>query len=176
MSERLLVSVLRVYGNRDVIGAELAGALKNILAIAAGVASGLGMGDNAKAFLITRGLAEISRLGVAAGADALTFVGLTGVGDLMATCASPLSRNHQVGKRLGQGDTLEEILEDMVMVAEGVKTTKVALAYAEQLGVELPIAAGVHKVLYEGVPARKAVEALMARRSSYEEDGRAIVS
>lgn len=170
----LASSVLRVYGNRDVIGTELAGALKNILAIAAGVASGLGMGDNAKALLITRGLAEMSRLGVAAGANPLTFVGLTGVGDLMATCASPLSRNHQVGKMLGEGKSLEEILGNMVMVAEGVKTTRVALEFAEKLGIEMPIAEGVFKVLYEGVPAKDAVEGLMARNSTYELDGKAI--
>ena len=167
----LASSVLRVYGNRDVIGTELAGALKNILAIAAGVATGLEMGDNAKALLITRGLAEISRLGVAAGANPLTFVGLTGVGDLMATCGSPLSRNHQVGRRLGEGQSLDEILNSMVMVAEGVKTTRVALALAERLGVEMPIAQGVHKVLYEGISAADAVEALMARSSTYELDG-----
>ncbi len=174
VSELLASSALRVYGNEDVIGAELAGALKNILASAAGVASGLGMGDNAKAFLITRGLAEISRLGVAAGADPLTFVGLTGVGDLMATCASPLSRNHQVGKRLGEGESLDDILGDMVMVAEGVKTTRVAREFADRLGVEMPITEGVYRLLYDGVDPADVVGELMGRRSTYELDGREI--
>jgi len=173
-ADLLASSVMRVYGNSDVVGVELAGALKNILAIATGVATGIQVGDNAKAFLLTRGLAEISRLGVAAGADPLTFVGLSGVGDMIATCSSPLSRNHQVGRRLGEGETLTDILESMVEVAEGVHTTLVARAFAQRHGVEMPITEGVYKLLYEEVSPQSVVEELMGRRSTYEINGKPI--
>jgi glycerol-3-phosphate dehydrogenase (NAD(P)+) len=164
-------SRLRVYGNRDVIGVEMVGALKNILAIATGVATGMGLGDNAKAFLLTRGLAEISRLGVAAGADPLTIVGLSGVGDMIATCTSPLSRNHQVGRRLGEGESLPDILDSMVMVAEGVHTARVAHAYAQRLAIEMPITRGVFQLLHENRAPQEVLEELMGRPSTYEIDG-----
>jgi glycerol-3-phosphate dehydrogenase (NAD(P)+) len=168
---RLLASSrFKVYGNRDVAGVELSGALKNIIAIASGVAAGLGLGDNSQAMLITRGLAEIRRMGEAAGADPLTFGGLAGVGDLMATCASSLSRNHQVGFRLAQGETLEHILDTMVMVAEGVNTALVAKDYARRVGVEMPITLGVCQLLYDGVSCQDVIHELMTRRSTYEID------
>lgn len=170
-AQMLASSVIRVYGNRDVVGVELAGALKNILAIASGLATGLGMGDNAKAFMITRGLAEVSRLAVAAGANPLSFGGLAGVGDVIATCSSPLSRNHQVGKRLGEGEKLGDILKSMVMVAEGVNTTKVAMEYAATLGVELPITGGVYQILFHDTHPMDVIEKLMVRRATYEIDG-----
>jgi glycerol-3-phosphate dehydrogenase (NAD(P)+) len=162
---------MRVYGNKDIVGVELVGALKNILAIATGVATGMGLGDNAKAFLLTRGLAEISRLGVAAGADPLTIVGLSGVGDMIATCSSPLSRNHQVGRRLGEGETLPDILDSMVMVAEGVHTARVAHSYAATLGIDMPITRGVFQLLHQGRAAHEVLEDLMGRPSNYEIDG-----
>ena len=171
MDGLLSSSRMRVYGNRDVIGVELMGALKNILAIGTGVATGMGLGDNAKSFLLTRGLAEISRLGVAAGADPLTAVGLSGVGDMIATCTSPLSRNHQVGRRLGEGETLTEILDSMVMVAEGVHTARVAHAYAAKLGIEMPITRGVFQLLHEERAPQDVLEELMGRPSNYEIDG-----
>lgn len=151
-----------VYTSRDVIGAEVGGALKNILAIAAGMASALGFGDNTKALLLTRGLAEIASLGVHLGAEADTFAGLSGLGDLMATCFSPLSRNHQVGMRLAQGEALPEIIASMRQVAEGVRTTKEVHAFAQRAGLAMPITAAVHRVLYDGVPPRQVLEELMA--------------
>ncbi len=129
----------RVYTNTDVVGVELGGALKNVVAIAAGVTAGLGYGHNTMAALITRGLAEITRLGVAVGAEKATFYGLAGVGDLVLTCTGSLSRNRTVGYRLGQGETLEDILSDMTAVAEGVKTTEAARELAHRHGVEMPI-------------------------------------
>lgn len=162
---------MRVYGSADVVGVELAGALKNILAIASGVATGLGMGDNAKGTLITRGLAEISRLGVAAGATPLTFKGLAGVGDVVATCSSPLSRNFRVGLGLAEGRALSEVLASMVEVAEGVNTTRVARAYARKLGVEMPITEALYRVLNEQASPRDMVHELMTRQVIYETDG-----
>ncbi|MEZ4223919.1 MAG: NAD(P)H-dependent glycerol-3-phosphate dehydrogenase [Polyangiaceae bacterium] len=140
----------RVYGGRDVIGAEVAGAFKNIVALAAGVAAGLSLGENTKALLLTRGLSEMARFGVSMGGDLLTFGGMAGMGDLIATCSSPLSRNHQVGARLAAGESLEKIQSEMKMVAEGVKTTRAVHEYARQKGLDLPIVAAVHRLLYEG--------------------------
>jgi len=154
-------SRLRLYGGRDVVGTELAGAFKNIIALAAGVASGLGLGDNARALLITRGLSEMARFGVAHGADVFTFGGLAGIGDLMATCASPLSRNHQVGERLARGEKLPAILASMTQVAEGVPTTAAVFSRARQLGLELPIVRAVHGMLYEEWSAQQALAELL---------------
>jgi glycerol-3-phosphate dehydrogenase (NAD(P)+) len=153
----------RVYRSDDVAGVLIGGALKNVVAIAAGLSDGLGFGLNARAALITRGLAEIARIGVASGADPITFAGLSGLGDLVLTCSGDLSRNRRVGLALGQGKKLDEIISEMHMVAEGVKTTKVACALARELGVEAPIAEFMHGVLYEDVPARAAIAQLMTR-------------
>lgn len=153
----------RVYTNPDVHGVELGGALKNVIALAAGMSTGLELGHNALAALITRGAAEMTRLGVALGASAETFAGLAGVGDLILTCTGALSRNRRVGEELGRGRRLEEILAEMHMVAEGVETARAALALAENAGVEMPIVAEVHAVLFDGRPARRAVENLMTR-------------
>lgn len=153
----------RIYTNSDLIGVELGGAVKNVIAIAAGIADGLGFGCNTRAALITRGLAEISRLGQALGARAETFAGLAGMGDLVLTCTGDLSRNRSVGIQLGQGRTLAEILADMRMVAEGVKTTESTCLLAWKLGVEMPIAFKVNEILYNDRPARDAVIELMSR-------------
>ncbi|MFH1754131.1 MAG: NAD(P)H-dependent glycerol-3-phosphate dehydrogenase [Candidatus Latescibacterota bacterium] len=153
----------RVYTNTDVIGVEIGVALKNIIAIAAGVCDGLGYGDNTKAALLTRGLVEISRLGSALGARRETFFGLSGIGDLIATALSRHSRNRFVGERIGKGESLESILDNMVMVAEGVRTTRAAVALAAQLGVELPIIENIHKVLYDGKDPNEAIIELMNR-------------
>lgn len=139
--------VFRVYTNSDVVGCELGGALKNVVALAAGFAEGLGVGDNTRALVITRGLAEMTRLGTALGGDARTFAGLTGLGDLMATCASPLSRNRLVGEQLARGLTLEQVTRDLGMVAEGVKTTPAVVRLAQRAGVDVPVAAEVDAVL-----------------------------
>lgn len=167
----LMMPNFRVYTNSDVIGVELGGALKNIVALGAGMGDGLGYGDNAKAAFIIRGLAEITRLGVAAGANPLTFAGLAGAGDLIATCYSPLSRNRFVGEQLAKGRPLREILASMEGVAEGVDTTKAALQMAQELGVEMPITGRTHKVLFEGLDLRQAVAELMGRRAKPEMAG-----
>ena len=153
----------RVYSTTDIVGVELGGALKNVIAIAAGMADALGYGDNAKAAMLTRGLAEITRLGVAAGADPLTFQGLAGVGDLIATSYSPLSRNRRLGELMAGGSSLEQALAVLGATAEGVNTTPAALRLARELGVEMPITGGLHGVLYGGVQPRDAVAALMER-------------
>ncbi|HEY8485015.1 MAG TPA: NAD(P)H-dependent glycerol-3-phosphate dehydrogenase [Longimicrobiales bacterium] len=159
----------RVYTNPDVKGVELAGALKNVIALAAGMATGLGLGHNALAALITRGLAEIARLGVALGANPLTFAGLAGMGDLILTCTGELSRNRRVGIELARGRRLEDILSELAMVAEGVSTARAAHALARRAGVEMPIVAEVHAVLFEGRDPRTAVESLMVREPKAEE-------
>lgn len=159
----------RVYTNEDVIGVELGGALKNVMAVAAGVAAGLGFGHNTMAALITRGLAEMTRLGVAMGARRETFAGLAGMGDLVLTCTGDLSRNRTVGYRLGRGETLEEILGPMRSVAEGVKTVQAVRVLAERNGVEMPIAEEVHAMLMEGRPPREALDNLMSRAPRPEE-------
>jgi glycerol-3-phosphate dehydrogenase (NAD(P)+) len=161
----------RVYTSADVRGVELGGALKNVIAIAAGIAGGLGFGYNTRAALITRGLAEITRLGVALGAHPRTFAGLAGMGDLILTCTGALSRNRSVGLELGRGRSLEEILGNMIMVAEGVRTTRSARDLARREGIEMPIVEEVHAVLFEGVPAREAVERLMMREPKPEHWG-----
>lgn len=161
----------RSYTSSDVVGVELAGALKNIVALGAGMSDGLGFGSNAKASLMTRGLAEITRLGLAAGADPLTFGGLAGIGDLVATCGSTRSRNHYVGRELGLGRTLEDITAGMTMVAEGVDTTRGALVLAERLGVEMPITESINQVLYRGLSVEACVKQLMSRPAGRELQG-----
>ena len=158
----------RVYTNRDVVGVELGGALKNIIAIGAGICDGLKLGDNAKAAFVTRGLAEIARLGVAAGADPLTLAGLAGMGDMIATCYSDLSRNHYVGAQLAEGRGLEEIRAGMDNVAEGVDTTAAAVRLAERLSVDMPITRATHSVLFEGTSLEAAISALLERQPTPE--------
>jgi glycerol-3-phosphate dehydrogenase (NAD(P)+) len=159
---------LRLYTNDDVVGVELAGALKNVIAIAAGILDGLGIGHNARAALVTRGLAEITRLGVALGAQPLTFAGLSGMGDLVLTATGHLSRNRSLGVELGRGRTLAEVMARRLSVAEGVGTAKAALALGEGVGVELPIAREVARVLFEGKPAKQAIADLMERSLTSE--------
>lgn len=158
-----MTSALRVYADSDVIGVQLGGALKNVMALAAGVVDGLGLGHNTRAALITRGLAEMVRLGTAMGADPRTFYGLSGVGDLVLTCTGALSRNHTVGVRLGKGEKLETILGSMHAVAEGVRTARAASGLAVRYGVEMPIVREIYAVLFEGKSCRKAVSDLMER-------------
>ncbi|HAK53558.1 MAG TPA: NAD(P)H-dependent glycerol-3-phosphate dehydrogenase [Gammaproteobacteria bacterium] len=153
--------LFRVYTNHDVIGCELGGVLKNIIAIAAGIGDGLGAGDNARAAVITRGLAEISRLGTAMGGEPQTFAGLTGMGDLVATCTSAQSRNRNVGVALGSGKSMDEILADMYMVAEGVKSAPAVMALAEQFNVEMPIAEEVYEVVQGNRNARDALKGVL---------------
>jgi glycerol-3-phosphate dehydrogenase (NAD(P)+) len=153
----------RVYASEDLIGVEIGVALKNIIAIAAGVCDGLGYGDNTKAALLTRGLVEIRRLGCALGARRETFAGLSGIGDLIATCLSRHSRNRYVGEKIGRGETLEEILEHMVMVAEGVRTTRAAIDLGRKTGIELPIIESTFGILFEGKDPREAINDLMSR-------------
>ena len=161
----------RVYGGHDLIGAEIGGTFKNIVALAAGVIDGLKLGDNTKALLLTRGISEMARFGAARGAKIMTFAGMAGFGDLMATCASPFSRNHQVGERLAAGQPLPQILKEMKMVAEGVKATKAVRAFADQHKLDLPIVNAVHRLLYEDGSIDKAIESLMAVRTGQEFDG-----
>ena len=158
----------RVYTSDDVMGVELGGALKNVMAIAAGIIDGLGLGNNTRAALITRGLAEITRIAVRRGANPLTLSGLAGMGDLILTCTGDLSRNRTVGIGLGRGKTLAEVLASMSQVAEGVKTTKSAYDLSHKVGVEMPITEAVYQVLYEGRPAKDAVPALMGRAPKHE--------
>lgn len=153
----------RIYTTDDVLGVLIGGALKNVIAIGAGVSDGLGFGSNARVALITRGLAEITRIGVAMGANPLTFAGLSGVGDLVLTCSGDASRNRRVGLALGQGRTMAEILGDMRMVAEGVKTTKVAHQLAAKLGVDAPIIDTMNEIIHEGIPVREAIIKLLSR-------------
>lgn len=161
----------RVYTNSDPLGVELAGALKNVIAIAAGICDGLGYGDNAKAALLTRGLVEMAKFGVSLGAEHATFQGLAGMGDLITTCFSPHGRNRRVGERLGKGEKLAAILHDMVMIAEGVTTAKSVRERSERMGLDLPIMTGVYQVLYEGVSPPKVVTALMSREQRSERPG-----
>jgi glycerol-3-phosphate dehydrogenase (NAD(P)+) len=165
----------RVYTNLDTVGVELGGALKNIIGIASGISEGLGFGDNAKAALLTRGLVEMTRFGVALGAEPQTFTGLAGIGDLITTCVSRHGRNRQVGERLARGERLADILKSMLMVAEGVWTTHSVHDRAVQMGIEMPITAEVYRVLYEGKDPLAAVNDLMLRRPKREaEQGNAV--
>lgn len=158
----------RVYTTEDIVGVEFGGALKNIVAIVAGMVDALGYGDNAKAAIMTRGLGEITRLGVAAGADPLTFLGLAGVGDLIATSISPLSRNRRLGELVAKGRTLDEALAEIGQTAEGAATTPAALGLAARLGVEMPITEGLHAILYKGLPLQEAIAALLQRDAGPE--------
>jgi glycerol-3-phosphate dehydrogenase (NAD(P)+) len=165
---RLSRREFRLYTNPDVLGVELCGALKNIIAIAAGAADGLGFGDNGKAGLMTRGLAEMTRLGIAAGANPLTFAGLAGVGDVIATCGSTLSRNHRLGEELARGRTWQEIEASLPGVAEGAYTVDAALALADRHSVEMPIAQEVHNALFEGKSVQRCLIDLLSRESKDE--------
>ncbi len=165
---RLARRRFRLYVNEDILGVELAGATKNVVAIAAGAADGLGFGDNGKAGLLTRGLAEMMRLGIAAGANPLTFAGLAGMGDLIATCGSHLSRNYRLGEELAKGRTWAEIEADLPGTAEGAYTVRAALGLAERLGVEMPIARQVELALFEGKSVQRCLVDLLARESKDE--------
>jgi glycerol-3-phosphate dehydrogenase (NAD(P)+) len=168
VQQAFAVPTFRVYTSTDVAGVEFGGALKNVIAIAAGVSDGLGFGHNARSGLITRGLAEISRLAMRRGANPMTLSGLAGMGDLVLTCTGELSRNRQVGLRLGQGESIQAILGSMVQVAEGVKTAQSAHDLAARLNVEMPLCDAVYSTLFEAVPAREAVAALLARELKAE--------
>ena len=163
-------SLFRVYTNTDMIGCELGGALKNVIAIACGMGDGTGAGENTRSAVITRGLAEITRLGVAMGGETHTFAGLAGLGDLMATSTSSLSRNHTVGEKLGQGMKIDEIIDEMNQVAEGVNSSKIVMELAEEHGLEMPIAEEVYKVCHEGSTARRAFRGLLRTQTGSEDD------
>lgn len=160
----------RVYTNKDVLGVELGGSLKNIIALGAGISDGLGYGDNAKAALVTRGLAEIARLGTAMGADPLTFIGLTGIGDLIVTSTSKHSRNWRAGNLLAKGGSLDDILTEMGMVVEGVRTAKAAYHLAKEKGIDMPITSGIYHILFEGADPQAMVDQLMTRQRRPETD------
>ncbi|GGB33556.1 glycerol-3-phosphate dehydrogenase [NAD(P)+] [Lentibacillus populi] len=165
----------RVYTSPDVIGVELGGALKNIIALGAGISDGLGYGDNAKAALITRGLAEIARLGTSLGANPLTFLGLPGVGDLIVTCTSVHSRNWRAGNLLGKGNKLDQVLDQMGMVVEGVRTTRAAHQFAAKQEIEMPITNGIYKILFEEAKPKDVVDQLMNRTKREEMDDLAVL-
>lgn len=162
--------LFRVYTNHDVVGCELGGALKNVVAIATGMAEALTVGDNTRAMVVTRGLAELTRLGLAMGGEAATFAGLAGLGDLLATCMSPQSRNRQVGEQLGKGRKIDEIIAEMDMVAEGVKTCAVVVALAKEYGLEMPISEQMYEVIYEGRGPSEAYRGLRRRKAGHERD------
>jgi len=166
----LTTKTFRVYRNADLLGIELCGALKNVMAVATGIAEGLGLGFNARAALVTRGLAEMTRLGLALGADQSTFAGLAGLGDLVLTCTGSLSRNRAVGVEVGKGRKLDDVLRDKETVAEGVVTAQSARELAAREGVEMPIVDTVNRVLFEGQSARSAIAALMSRELRAEVD------
>jgi glycerol-3-phosphate dehydrogenase (NAD(P)+) len=170
VQQALSNDAFRVYSHHDVIGVELGGSLKNVMAIATGIAEGLGLGYNPRAALITRGLAEMTRLGVTLGADALTFAGLAGIGDLVLTCTGALSRNRQLGLEIGQGRRLEESLAARETVAEGVFTTQSAHALAAREDIDMPIVTAVYRILFEGYDPRRAIGELMTRELRAERD------
>lgn len=168
VQDTFMCDTFRVYTNPDIIGVELGGALKNIIAISAGVSDGLGYGDNTNAALITRGLTELKRLGVKLGAEPMTFAGLSGIGDLVVTCASQHSRNRRLGMKIGEGKSLDQALDEMKMVAEGVRTTRAAYQLAKKVGVEVPIIEQVYQVLFKGKAPQRGVNELMERRKKHE--------
>lgn len=170
LQQVFLTPQFRVYGGRDVIGAQIGGALKNVMAIAAGIADGLELGFNTRAALITRGLAEMIRLGMAMGAEVSTLYGLSGLGDLVLTCTGPLSRNYTVGVKLGQGSNLQKIVSETRTVAEGIRTTRAAVGLANRHRIEMPIVQGVSEVLFEGKDPSQAVKELMTRAAKEEVD------
>jgi glycerol-3-phosphate dehydrogenase (NAD(P)+) len=161
--------LFRIYTNHDVIGCEVGGALKNVIAIATGIAEGLSVGDNTRAAVISRGLAELTRLGVAMGAEPATLAGLAGMGDLIATCISPFSRNRTVGERLGKGEQIDDILASMSMVAEGVKTAQTVMGLAARYNVDLPICAEIHKIVSGEASAPDAYRGLLRARAAGHE-------
>jgi glycerol-3-phosphate dehydrogenase (NAD(P)+) len=171
MQKALSTSWFRVYTNPDVLGVELSGATKNVIALAAGILDGLRAGDNAKAALLTRGLAEIARLGVALGAHPQTFMGLAGVGDLVTTCVSPLGRNRSAGELIGKGTAVEKVIRESAGVIEGIPTARAVLALARRHAVEMPITQAVYEVLFEGKPPLTAITELMRRPLKAEEPG-----
>jgi glycerol-3-phosphate dehydrogenase (NAD(P)+) len=168
VQELFMTQWLRVYTNPDIIGVELGGSLKNVIAVAAGIADGLSYGDNTKAALMTRGISEIARLGMQMGAEALTFAGLSGIGDLMVTCTSRHSRNRKLGFEIGKGRKLDEVVSGMRMVAEGVRTTHAARDLAQRYEVEVPITEQVYQVLFYGKDPHQAVIDLFSREKTYE--------
>jgi len=168
IQESFMTERLRVYLNTDVVGVEIAGSAKNVLAIAAGICDGVGYGDNAKAALVTRGIAEIRRLGCALGADKQTFAGLAGIGDLVVTCMSEYSRNRFLGEQIGTGKTLGEVVDEMEMVAEGVRTTRSVADLAERHGIEMPITEAIRSILFEGARPDEIVRRLMTRSAKHE--------
>lgn len=163
VQDAFMSAMFRVYTSPDMVGIELGAALKNVIALAAGIIDGLGYGDNTKAALITRGIAEITRLGMAMGGRAETFSGLSGIGDLIVTCTSTHSRNHNAGYLIGQGKSYQEAMDEVKMVVEGVYSAKAALKLAQKYGVEVPITEQVNHVLFDGVPAKEAVLSLLVR-------------
>ncbi|MEM8486823.1 MAG: NAD(P)H-dependent glycerol-3-phosphate dehydrogenase [Bacteroidota bacterium] len=169
IQEVFTTSRLRVYVNTDIVGVQIAGSVKNVMAIAAGISDGVGFGDNAKAAIVTRGMAEIRRLGTAMGARPETFFGLSGIGDLVVTCMSGLSRNRYFGEQIGKGKSLREVLDEMNMVAEGVRTTQSIIALARRYNIEMPISEAVHAILFEGKKPLDAVNELMNRTAKQEE-------
>ncbi|MFC1479223.1 NAD(P)H-dependent glycerol-3-phosphate dehydrogenase [Planctomycetota bacterium] len=160
----------RIYSDDDIIGVEIAGALKNVIAIAGGMCDGLELGDNAKSALVARGIVEISRLGVHVGAQPATFYGLSGIGDLITTCYSGFGRNRSVGVRVSRGETIQDILDNMEQVAEGVWTVKSVVPFAEKLGISMPISKEVYNILFNGKPPMEAVQALMSRNYKQEKE------
>ncbi|HHY27714.1 MAG TPA: NAD(P)H-dependent glycerol-3-phosphate dehydrogenase [Desulfitobacterium dehalogenans] len=176
VQDMLMTPKFRVYTNPDTIGVELGGAFKNIIALCAGFADGLGYGDNTKAALMTRGIAEITRLGVVMGGNPLTFAGLAGVGDLIVTCTSQHSRNHRAGVALGQGKPLDQVLKEVGMVVEGVRTTRVAYELSRQYGISMPITEQAYDVLFRGTDPKAAVSALMMRGKKHEIEEVALIA
>ena len=170
LQDILMCEAFRVYTGTDMVGVEFGGALKNVIALAAGISDGLGFGDNTKAALMTRGMQEISRLGVALGAEPETFFGLSGIGDLIVTCTSMHSRNRRAGILIGKGYSPEDAVKEVKMVVEGFYTTKSAYLLAKKAGVDMPIVNEAHKVLFEGKPARDAVVNLMCRDKRHESE------
>lgn len=176
VQDLMMTPKFRVYTNPDTIGVELGGAFKNIIALCAGFADGLGFGDNTRAALMTRGIAEITRLGVAIGGNPLTFAGLAGVGDLIVTCTSQHSRNRRAGVALGQGKPLDQVLKEVGMVVEGVRTTRVAYELSRQYGISMPITEQAYHVLFEGTDPKAAVSALMMRGKKHEIEEVALIA
>ncbi len=168
VQDAFMTSRFRVYTNPDIIGVELGGSIKNVIALGAGICDGLGFGDNTKAALMTRGIVEISRLGVALGAKQCTFSGLSGIGDLIVTCTSMHSRNYRAGRAIGEGKTINKILKSTNMVVEGIRTTKSAYKLAESTGIEMPITEEIYKVLFEGADVKDSVLNLMLRNKTHE--------
>lgn len=168
VQDLMMTPRFRIYTNPDIVGVELAGALKNVMALGVGMSDGLGLGDNARAALITRGLTEIGRLGAAMGANVLTFAGLAGMGDLVLTCTSDTSRNRRAGLAIGRGQSAREFATESHLTVEGIPTTRAAWTLAQELGVKMPITEQIYQVLYQGLPGTEALQRLMAREKTHE--------